>query len=42
MLGKLTIDALPLYSGIALGGALITVLGALAVAGVVTWLGRWR
>jgi cytochrome o ubiquinol oxidase subunit 1 len=31
MLGKLTIDALPFYSGIAMGGALITVFGALGV-----------
>jgi cytochrome o ubiquinol oxidase subunit 1 len=42
VLGKLTIDALPFYSGIALGGALITVLGVLAVAATIAWLGKWR
>jgi cytochrome o ubiquinol oxidase subunit 1 len=42
MLGKLTIDALPFYSGIALGGALITVLGALGAIALITWLGQWR
>jgi len=42
MFGKLTIDALPFYSGIAMGGALITVLGALGVAALIVWLGRWR
>ncbi|MGC2076745.1 MAG: cbb3-type cytochrome c oxidase subunit I, partial [Xanthobacteraceae bacterium] len=42
MLGKLTTDALPLYSDIAMGGALITVLGALGVIAFITWLGRWR
>jgi cytochrome o ubiquinol oxidase subunit I len=42
MLGKLTIDALPFYSGIALGGALIVVFGALGVVALITWLGQWR
>ena len=42
MLGKLTIDALPFYSGIAMGGALIVVLGVLGVVALVTWLGQWR
>src|SRR5215203_6112988 len=42
MLGKLTIDALPLYSGIAMGGALITVFAALCVVALITWLGQWR
>ena len=42
MLGKLTIDALPLYSGIAMGGALITVFAALCVGALITWLGQWR
>ena len=42
MLGKLTIDALPFYSGIAMGGALITVFGALCVVALITWLGQWR
>ena len=42
MLGRLTVDALPFYSWIALGGALVTVCGALAVAAGITWLGKWR
>jgi cytochrome o ubiquinol oxidase subunit 1 len=42
MLGKLSFDALPLYSGIALTGALITVFGGLAVIAVITWYGKWR
>ncbi|MBU6456778.1 MAG: cbb3-type cytochrome c oxidase subunit I [Bradyrhizobium sp.] len=42
MLGKLTIDALPFYSGIAMAGALVVVSGVLGVAALVTWLGRWR
>ncbi|MCP4384746.1 MAG: cytochrome o ubiquinol oxidase subunit I, partial [Hyphomicrobiales bacterium] len=42
MLGKLTVDALPLYSWVAMGGALVTVLGALAVVGLITWFRFWR
>src|SRR3974377_54185 len=42
MLGKLTIDALPYYSDIAVGGAVIIVLGALGVVGLITWLGPRR
>jgi cytochrome o ubiquinol oxidase subunit 1 len=42
MLGKLTIDALPFYSGIAMGGALILVFGGLGVVALITWLGQWR
>jgi cytochrome o ubiquinol oxidase subunit I len=42
MFGRLTIDALPLYSWVAVGGAAVTVGGALLVAIVVTWLGAWR
>ena len=42
MLGKLTIDALPLYSWVAMGGALVTVGGALIVMVGITWLGQWR
>jgi cytochrome o ubiquinol oxidase subunit 1 len=42
MFGKLTIDALPFYSGIATGGALITVFGALGVVALVIWFGQWR
>jgi cytochrome o ubiquinol oxidase subunit 1 len=42
MLGRLTIDALPLYSWVAMGGALVTVGGALIVMAVITWFGWWR
>ncbi|MCG8542803.1 MAG: cytochrome o ubiquinol oxidase subunit I, partial [Alphaproteobacteria bacterium] len=42
MLGKLTIDALPFYSWVAMGGAAVTVLGGLAVIAVITWFGWWR
>ena len=42
MFGKLTIDALPLYSAIAAGGAAVTVGGALLVAIVITWLKAWK
>jgi cytochrome o ubiquinol oxidase subunit 1 len=42
MLGRLTIDALPFYSLIAFGGALVTVLGGLAVVAGITWFGWWR
>ncbi|UZW62205.1 cbb3-type cytochrome c oxidase subunit I [Lysobacter enzymogenes] len=41
MLGRLNYDALPFYSPIALGGAAVTVLGALAVIALLTWLKRW-
>ena len=41
MLGRLSLHALPTYSGVAFGAALLTVLTGLAVIGVVTWLGRW-
>ncbi|MPZ57569.1 MAG: cytochrome o ubiquinol oxidase subunit I [Rhizobiales bacterium] len=39
MLGKLTIDALPFYSWVAMGGAVVTVLGGLAVAATIMRLG---
>jgi cytochrome o ubiquinol oxidase subunit 1 len=42
MLGRLTIDALALYSAIAFGGAAITVGGAIAVALLISWLRAWR
>jgi cytochrome o ubiquinol oxidase subunit 1 len=42
MFGKLTIEALPLYSAIAAGGAAVTVGGALLVAIVLTWLKAWK
>ena len=42
MFGRLTIDALPFYSLIAFGGALVTVGGALAVVAGITWFGQWR
>ena len=41
MFGKLTIEALPFYSWVAMGGAAVTVFGALAVMAVITWLGAW-
>jgi len=40
--GRLTIDSLPFYSAIAASGAGITVLGALSVMAVITYLGAWR
>jgi cytochrome o ubiquinol oxidase subunit 1 len=42
MFGKLTIDALPFYSGVAMAGALTVVCGALGVVAIITRLGRWR
>ena len=42
MLGRLTIDALPLYSVVAAGGASIVVLGGLAVVVLLTWFKAWR
>jgi cytochrome o ubiquinol oxidase subunit I len=41
MFGRLTIEALPLYSAIAAGGAAVTVGGALIVALVITWFKAW-
>jgi cytochrome o ubiquinol oxidase subunit 1 len=40
--GRLTIDSLPFYSAVAASGAAVTVLGALAVAGAITYFGAWR
>ena len=42
MFGRLTIDALPFYSAIAASGAAITVLGALSVIALITYLRAWR
>jgi len=42
MLGRLTIDALPFYSAIAFGGAMVIVLGAVTSLAVITWFGWWR
>lgn len=42
MLGKLTIDALPFYSWVAMGGASVIILGTLTVMAVITWLRKWR
>ncbi|WP_082655958.1 cbb3-type cytochrome c oxidase subunit I [Aureimonas sp. D3] len=39
--GRLSYDALPFYSAIATTAASLVVIGALAVAGLVTWTGRW-
>jgi cytochrome o ubiquinol oxidase subunit 1 len=42
VLGKLTIDALPFYSAIAMGGAAVTVLGGLVVLALALWFGVRR
>ncbi|MEM8854544.1 MAG: cbb3-type cytochrome c oxidase subunit I, partial [Pseudomonadota bacterium] len=42
MLGRLTIDALPLYSWVAMGGAAVTVLGGIGAFLLVTYLKAWR
>ncbi len=42
MFGKLTIDALPFYSWVAMGGAAVTVGGVLLVIAVITYFGKWR
>jgi cytochrome o ubiquinol oxidase subunit I len=42
MLGKLSIDSLPLYSAIAFGGAMMEVVAGLTVVGIVLWLGKVR
>jgi cytochrome o ubiquinol oxidase subunit I len=42
MFGKLSINALPFYSDIAMAGALVTVFDALAVVALISWLGQWR
>lgn len=42
MLGKLSIDSLPLYSAIAFGGAMMEVVAGLIVVGIVLWLGKVR
>ena len=40
--GELSVDALPLYSGIAAAAASLVVVGALATAALLTWYGKWR
>ena len=42
MLGKLTIDALPFYSWVAMSGAAVTVLGGLIVLALALWFGIRR
>jgi cytochrome o ubiquinol oxidase subunit I len=42
MLGKLTLEALPLYSLVAASGALVTILGGVAAFILITWLKAWR
>ena len=42
MLGRLTFDALPFYSAIAFGGAMVIVLGGIATLAIITWFGWWR
>jgi cytochrome o ubiquinol oxidase subunit I len=39
--GGLTVDALPLYSGIAMAASLFTLAVALGVIGLITWYGKW-
>jgi len=41
MLGRLSYDALPFYSPVAFTGALVTVLGALAVVALLTYFRAW-
>ncbi|MCB9945156.1 MAG: cbb3-type cytochrome c oxidase subunit I [Geminicoccaceae bacterium] len=41
MLGRLTYDSLPFYSPVAFGGALVTVLGAVAAVGLLTYFRLW-
>jgi cytochrome o ubiquinol oxidase subunit 1 len=41
MMGRITLDAIPFYSAIAMGGALITVFGGLVVIAIVTWYRAW-
>ena len=41
MFGRLTLNALPFYSWVAEAGAILTVLAALAVLGLVTWRRQW-
>lgn len=40
--GRLSYDALPFYSGIATGAASLVVTGAIGVAILITWSGKWR
>jgi len=42
MLGKLTMDALPFYSWVAVGGAAVTVITGLAILVIITLLRRWQ
>lgn len=42
MFGKLTIDALPFDSSVAMCGALVIVFGSLGVILLITWFGQWR
>ncbi|EEE43457.1 cytochrome o ubiquinol oxidase subunit I [Roseibium alexandrii] len=42
MLGRLTIDALPLYSWVAMGGAAVTVGGGIAAFLLITYLRAWK
>ncbi|WP_376707929.1 cbb3-type cytochrome c oxidase subunit I [Kangiella sp. TOML190] len=41
MFGRLSMDALPLYSPVALSGAAVTVLGALVAVAVLTYFKAW-
>ena len=41
MLGRLTVDALPFYSWIAMGGAAVTVLGGVVIFLLLTYFKKW-
>ena len=41
MLGRLTIDSLPFYSWIAMGGAGVTVMGGVIIFVLLTWFKKW-
>ena len=41
MLGRLTVDALPFYSWIAMGGAAVTVLGVVVIFLLLTYFKKW-
>ena len=42
LFGRLGLDALPLYSWVALSGAVVTLAGGVGFLAIVTWLGKWR
>ncbi|WP_245662960.1 cbb3-type cytochrome c oxidase subunit I [Endozoicomonas arenosclerae] len=42
LFGRLTLDAIPFYSWVAMGGAVVTVFTVLLAVLWVSWLGKWR